>query len=268
MNVPMCPPRPLRVPMPSGYRELEHGHGDRSTAEAVWSYLSVANGHHLVLPDGRADLIIRFAWSESGAIRDVEPVLSGPTARPARVPLRPRLGSVGIRFRPGVAGPVLGAPVSALAGRRLSGRGVSALIPGLEALISPVGTVDELVDQLARFAASRRPVSPPEPVAAALDLMHLEAGRVRVGDLCRLLQVSERALHRAFTVAVGLPPKLFASILRFHRAVRLLQAGMTPADAALEAGYADQAHLTRTCRRLGGFTPATLPRMPLPDLPL
>lgn len=260
--------RVLRMPTLTGYRELESRYGDYRPTEAVWSYLSAARGAHLVLPDGRADLILRFARTGSGAVQVIEPIVTGPTARPLHVPLRPWIGAVGVRLRPGIAGSVLGTPPSVLAGQRFSGRHAVALIPGLAALVRPAGTVDALADRLARFAASHRLVSPPAPVAAALDLMHLEAGRVRIGDLCRLLQVSERTLHRAFTAAVGMPPKPFASILRFHHALRLLQTGVRPSDAALVAGYADQAHLTRTCRRLGGFTPATLPRMPLPGLPM
>ena len=268
MNISVCLPHVSRTPIPPGYREFDGRYGDRTSAEAVWSYLSLTEGHHLVLPDGRADLILRFSWAETGEIHDIEPVVSGPTDRPLRVPRRPRLGAVGVRFRPGIAGSVLGAPPSALVQQRFSGRDALALVPGLEALVFPATTVDELADRLTRFAASHRLVSLPEPVSAALDLMHRSGGRVRIGGLCRLLQVSERTLHRLFTTAVGLPPKPFASILRFHRAMRLLQTGRSPADVALETGYADQAHLTRACRRLGGFTPAAAPRMPLPGLPM
>lgn len=63
MNIPVYEPQVSRVSMTPGYRELQGRHDDRSPAEAVWSYLSVARGHHLVLPDGRADLILRFTWA-------------------------------------------------------------------------------------------------------------------------------------------------------------------------------------------------------------
>jgi AraC-like DNA-binding protein len=42
---------------------------------------------------------------------------------------------------------------------------------------------------------------------------------------------------------------------RVRRAKALLRAGRTPAEAAAEAGFSDQSHLTRHFKRLLGFTP-------------
>jgi hypothetical protein len=52
-------------------------------------------------------------------------------------------------------------------------------------------------------------------------------------------------------------------VFRFRRFVRMLDAAASPPDlasAAAEAGYADQAHLTRECSGLSGLTPAGLAR--------
>jgi transcriptional regulator GlxA family with amidase domain len=70
--------------------------------------------------------------------------------------------------------------------------------------------------------------------------------------------VSERQLRRRFLDAVGYGPKTLARVLRFQH---FLQLGSGPGDLArlaFAAGYADQAHLTRECRRLAGRTPAEL----------
>ena len=52
-------------------------------------------------------------------------------------------------------------------------------------------------------------------------------------------------------------PEFFASLieLRVRTARRLLIQGATPARAAVEAGFADQAHLTRWFHRYYGITP-------------
>lgn len=56
-------------------------------------------------------------------------------------------------------------------------------------------------------------------------------------------------------------------VIQFHRAIRLIRdVGLDPATAALEAGYADQAHMTRVFRKLGGFTPARVPELTLAGL--
>ena len=82
-----------------------------------------------------------------------------------------------------------------------------------------------------------------------------------------VLSVGERRLYRRCCQAVGYGPKTLERVLRFQRAVRL--AGQTGSLAVLAArtGYADQAHLTRESRRLGGTTPSDLFKTAAPALP-
>ncbi|HWV37343.1 MAG TPA: helix-turn-helix domain-containing protein [Vulgatibacter sp.] len=67
--------------------------------------------------------------------------------------------------------------------------------------------------------------------------------------------------HRHFIALfrreVGLAPKLLLRLLRFQRAVAALSSGPLASLAAVtqDAGYADQAHLTREFRALAGITP-------------
>jgi transcriptional regulator GlxA family with amidase domain len=79
-----------------------------------------------------------------------------------------------------------------------------------------------------------------------------------VHDLAADLGVDERTLHRRCANALGYGPKTLQRILRFRRALRLGRSGLPLATIAWEAGYADQAHLTRECGRLAGATPANL----------
>jgi AraC-like DNA-binding protein len=62
---------------------------------------------------------------------------------------------------------------------------------------------------------------------------------------------------------VGYGPKTLHRVLRFRRFLARADANGPEADLvrlALEAGYADQAHLTRECTRLTGLAPAALGR--------
>jgi AraC-like DNA-binding protein len=71
--------------------------------------------------------------------------------------------------------------------------------------------------------------------------------------------MSERTLRRRFEDAFGYGPKTLDRILRFHRFRRLQRQGEgSTALLAIEAGYADQAHLIRESRRLTGVTPTAL----------
>ncbi|TCN34357.1 helix-turn-helix protein [Shinella granuli] len=71
--------------------------------------------------------------------------------------------------------------------------------------------------------------------------------------------ISTRTVQRIVRDATGLSPKSYARILQFHRALRLLRDHhMRPSEAASEAGYADQAHMTHALRDFGGLSPARL----------
>jgi AraC-like DNA-binding protein len=71
--------------------------------------------------------------------------------------------------------------------------------------------------------------------------------------------MSERTLRRRFDESFGYGPKTLDRILRFQRYRRLArQPDASTAVLAVEAGYADQAHLVRESRRLMGVTPQQL----------
>jgi AraC-like DNA-binding protein len=101
-------------------------------------------------------------------------------------------------------------------------------------------------------------------------------GTVRVGELADEVGWSRRHLTERFTAEYGIGPKQAARIARFQRARALLEGGSavagvagvatvasvadvagvaSVADVATRCGYADQAHLTRDFRALGGCTP-------------
>jgi len=68
-------------------------------------------------------------------------------------------------------------------------------------------------------------------------------------------------MQRRFLAAVGYGPKMFQSILRFQRLLNL--AGGTSshqrlAGLAADAGYADQAHMTREVQRFANCPPTAL----------
>ena len=72
------------------------------------------------------------------------------------------------------------------------------------------------------------------------------------------LGLSERQLERRFLQAVGVSPKRFASLLRFERALPLINSQSPLAQVATEAGYADQPHLSREVSRFTGMSPGLL----------
>jgi AraC-like DNA-binding protein len=88
---------------------------------------------------------------------------------------------------------------------------------------------------------------------------HLEAHaaeNVTLGALAAVAGLSPFHLCRVFHETTGLTPHAYQTQVRVRRAKALLRAGLPPALAAREAGFYDQAHLTRHFKRLLGLTPA------------
>jgi AraC-like DNA-binding protein len=153
---------------------------------------------------------------------------------------------IGVRFRPGGVGQLLGMPVQELTGRTISAdslglRGLDNISTWREAetaiLGQECGDADPMVDEAARLLC-RLP---------------------DVGAVASWLGVSTRQLERRFKSRVGMSPKHFARIARFQRVFRAVEVSGTGwVDAAAKCGYYDQAHLIRDFRDLAGQAPAHL----------
>lgn len=81
---------------------------------------------------------------------------------------------------------------------------------------------------------------------------------VTLAELEALTGSGRYRLLRAFRAAYGLPPHAWQVQVRIARARTLIRAGVPIATAAVEAGFADQSHLTRHFKRSHGYTPGLL----------
>jgi AraC-like DNA-binding protein len=73
-----------------------------------------------------------------------------------------------------------------------------------------------------------------------------------------LAGAAARTIRHRFQHSTGLRQNYIRQIMRAQRAVELLQQGNSIVDTAYELGYADQPHLTRSLKRLLGYTPREL----------
>ena len=78
---------------------------------------------------------------------------------------------------------------------------------------------------------------------------------VSLAELAAIAGFSAFHLVRLFKAATGLPPHGYRLQRQVQHARRLLAVGIPPAEAALEAGFADQSHLTRHYVRAYGVGP-------------
>ncbi|MET7452294.1 AraC family transcriptional regulator [Streptomyces sp. NPDC005574] len=86
------------------------------------------------------------------------------------------------------------------------------------------------------------------------------AGPPALETLAADLGTSPFALLRAFRDAYGMPPHTWLTDARVRRARRLLDAGTTPAEAAVTVGFTDQPHLNRHFSRIVGVPPGSYQR--------
>ncbi len=78
---------------------------------------------------------------------------------------------------------------------------------------------------------------------------------VTLQGLADLTGLSRFQVLRAFLKVTGLPPHAYQRQCRLHLARRLIRQKRPLAEAALEAGFADQSHLSRLFARTYGMTP-------------
>jgi hypothetical protein len=206
--------------------------------ERVWTCHSTTGGPFLAVASTHWELVVtRLAGATIVT-------LHGPETRPREVDCPANGEWFAIRFKAGTFMP--GLPVHKLA----DGQDVN-LAPAFRGRFRLGGSAWEIpsfenaetfVDRMVRRGLLTRDAS----VAAALE-----------GDDHAL---ESRTAQRHFLYATGMSHTRLKQIERARFAVQLLREGLPPGDVAADAGYFDQAHLTRSLRKLIGLTPGSIAR--------
>ncbi len=218
-----------------GYREFPPPAHLRELVERAW-IVDGPSSPVRVLPDGCMDLI-----RMSGRT-----VVAGPDTS-AFVASREREVFVGLRFRPGILPRLLGVPAVELRDSRVAltdlGIAEQRSLTGLAARLAS----DEATKETAPWSHRE--------LRGITD--SLGAGAA-VTEVARAFGWSSRTLQRQCSAVYGYGPATLRRILRFRRAVRMLDDGASIAQAATATRYADQSHLHREFRDLTGISLAAL----------
>jgi AraC-like DNA-binding protein len=208
----------------------------------TWEQQIDAPHEQRVVPDACVDLI----WSGHRL------TIAGPDTRARLVALAPGTRMVGVRLRPGVAGAVLGLPATELCDEALDAGEVLGQ-EATESLLAELHDGDDPHAVLSRAVEAGAQRTPDPLVRAAITA--LDRPDARVAEVADELGLSARQLQRRVSDAVGYGPKTLARVLRFRRLQALAASEPALVDLALDAGYADQAHMTAEVTRLAGLTP-------------
>jgi AraC-like DNA-binding protein len=258
----MAPRSRDAVPSAEGaYAEYAPSADLRRTVACTWVAHTARDASHPqpVLADACSDVVV---------IGDAAPHVAGPATRTHMVATSPGTIVVGIRFRPGAARAAFGCDADALRDADPELRAVCGTSESvLRAELSAAATTDAMRAALERWARRRMTVHGDRDARALRAAGALLADpSLTIGALAESLGWSTRRLHREITATCGYGPKMLQRIVRMQRTLRLARRrdrafrGMPLrlATLALDAGYADQAHMTRELRDLTGFTPREL----------
>jgi AraC-like DNA-binding protein len=118
---------------------------------------------------------------------------------------------------------------------------------------------DALADWLSDIAP-KPPRKVPDSVASFVSLLR-EPGRTSVSEAAARVGWSREHASRLHRRCLGLSPRAMRLEEQIRHALELITETSIPlAEVAVEAGFADQAHLTRRIREATGRTPGTLRR--------
>jgi AraC-like DNA-binding protein len=188
--------------------------------------------------------------------------MAGIRETPVLLPSDGLVDFVAVRFRATGAWTLFGCRGDEIANRIVSAADLAAslatnLRDRLSRVREPTARVRLVVQALDERLPLARRCDP--AVAAALSRCGACDEAQSITEICAELGVSRRRLVDGFRREVGLTPKRFARLVRFHEALdRVIGRGGMLAAIAADCGFADQPHMTGEFRRFGDQSPARL----------
>jgi AraC-like DNA-binding protein len=167
-----------------------------------------------------------------------------------------------IVFQPGGVSKLFSIPAQNLTNEDFDGEAV--LGRGFGELLRRLGDASAFADR-ARIAdaylyAIRPRLDTISGITSTATKVLSSSGCVRVADLAHHAGLGIRQFERRFRNEIGIPPKLYARIVRFEAALRCKAAAPLVLWTAIAhaLGYHDQMHMVRDFNRLSGDSPTSI----------
>ena len=249
------------------YRSFEPRQELSAFIECYWSWQVEPDDHAVddIFPDAAPEFIVHFGsipfiLDESGEWqRQNRAFLYCAAHKSLRLSVRGPMMVFAIRFRPWGVG-------------RFSSVSMASM---LDRPVPPSESLNELGDELVKdlrsaesdgsrvkvadrlFTNALRSHSAIEPRLKML-LDATNGGRCSSAEMARRLSVSNRSFSRLWNDVVGIQPRKFVQLMRFHNALEMIDDGVKLGQVAADCGYSDQAHMARQIKVITGLPPSSL----------
>lgn len=237
-----------------------------AVTEGIWYFegsLEALRERHF--PHGRLELVVHLGPVYHRVVGDrveafTPTCLAGLFLEPDVIEAPPGPSAVlGMRLYPAGAFAVVGRPLHEITGltvdlEDLVAGAAAELAEGCAAARTPEGRVRAAARWLeARVRAHR---GPDPAVAWMARELERRAGAVSIRRLRERTGWSRSRLTTLFREQIGVPPKTLGRVLRFRKALEMVNRERAPlSEIALAAGYYDQPHFNGEFRELSGLTP-------------
>lgn len=222
-----------------------------------------------ILPGGTTELVINLhdneirvgdPTSRERILRFSGAVVSGPYSHSFDIDASRHVAMLGVHFKPGGAHALLGASPYEFHDTHVELEQLwDAGVDTLRARVCEAGSEAERfgIVESALMSRLRVDLVAPPDVAAAVAALLPGTSHPPISAFAERAGVSHRQFIKRFTTSVGMAPKMFGRVRRFHLAASRVLAYGKPhwSEFAIGCGYADQGHMIREFQSFAGLTP-------------
>lgn len=232
-----------------------------------WQHAPADAAPDPILPDAAPEFIVHLAvppQARNAAGRlcaQPQAFLYCAASRPLELHLQGPMRVFAIRFRPWGVSRFHAVSIKELLDREIAPRdALGSLGDALVAALTVAGSDRERRERADELLL--RNLEQPHVHDARLHglLDAIDGGRAPAREIARRLAMSDRSFRRLWREVVGIEPRKFLALMRFHRALSMIDAGTPLAAVAVDCGYSDQAHLARQIKSISGLSPSHLRR--------
>jgi AraC-like DNA-binding protein len=235
------------------YREFRPSKNLQQFIDSYWYFTNEdsSNIESPVLPDGCMDIIFPLTG-------DNRPFVVGTMTKAETVSIKPGQRMLGIRFRPAIAPSLLKIPAIELRDTIIP---LACINKNLAGEMGELAFKQQIANQIElyneKIANVIQGIDIDERVLYAANLVTELQGNISLDTVAQETGMSLRHMERLFKHHVGISPKRFARIVRFHQShIALSKSNASSlAATAYQYGYTDQAHFNKDYKIFTGVSP-------------